>query len=193
MILGIAAIIKIAVFTPLFLIKETSIFGYKISDFFKSKKLELGSPSLPSPNFNDENDGDPSSTTDKKGGSLPFKICKYINKKMDLGFYFALLKSMEIDIFLTSWISLKTLTTPTIWSILSNCVVFFFLTNNIIYTILTLKIFYIHILPKKVNKIWQGKKMVVAKSQKNAIVDKEFEKENRSLILYFKEMMRPDT
>lgn len=157
LLLVIAAIIKLAVFIPLFLIKEASFFGYEITDIFWSKNSKiLKLPSLPSPSL-EATAEDESNNSSQSKGSFLFKASKYINKKMDRGFYFALLKSMEIDIFLTSWATMKSLGYLTIWSNLSNSVLMFFFTNNIIYTILTVRIFYIHIFPKKMNKIKQKK------------------------------------
>lgn len=163
------------------------------------KKIKItNKPSLPNLR-QDSPDELQSNQSLKNRGSLLLRTSRYLNNKMDLGFYFAILKSMEIDIFLTSWITITSLRLLTIWSILSNFVLLFFVINNIVYSILTLRIFYRHIWPKKMNKINRKYINIEAKNEdkkrENEDIenkkDESFEEASPSLALYFKKIMRP--
>lgn len=133
-------IVKIIVIIPVFLAGKTSIFGYKIWNF-KSSEIKT-----------EQINYDTGKLKEVKI-SIAMKIISKINKKMDLSCYFCIIKSMEIDLFLNSWASIKSLTQLDFWSISSNLILLFFIINNIVYSIFMIRIFLLYILPRKRNKV----------------------------------------
>lgn len=190
MILLIVGCIKIVVYVPVFWAGETTFFKYKISDIIKSKSSSA---------VNEEED--PKS----KKHSLVFMMISKLNGNLDLSFYFSLIKSMEIDIFLNSWATMKSIGFLDFWSTSSNAILIFFFMNNLIYSILVFRIFVIYLLPKKKNKIKdenKGTEDDEGSNNKNKIKTKDgSDNENvdllsfgeKSLKKYFKKSLRKES
>lgn len=188
-VLVIVGLFKIFVYLPVFFSGKTHFLNFTISDILRSR---TSSPS-PSPikNISQAKESD-----NKKNSLILRTICK-LNTSMNLSFYFSLLKSMEIDIFLNSWATMKSLGTPDFWSISSNFVLMFFFTNNLLYSILIIRVFVIHILPIKPKKIYNLKKMIVIKKK---IIEEEkinsedlFQFGDKSMIDFFNDQLKENS
>lgn len=93
-------------------------------------------------------------TNPKYGSKLRYTLIllshgfEFANNKSDLSSYFWLFKSIEIDIFLGSWASLKSIRVVTLWSILSNLALLFYSIHSLVYIFLGFYCYYIFYFPK---------------------------------------------
>lgn len=109
-----------------------------------------------------------------------FSPIRYLNSKFSTLFYFSLIKSMEIDVFFGSWVSLISLKYLDMWSVISNFILVFFIIHNIFYMICTIRILFEYSIPK-MNGILS----------KNVI--EKYETKNELLISIFKNQIKQDT
>lgn len=175
LILVLGGIIKIIVFIPVFWARETTLFGYMIIDIIKVERLG-------------------NSKNSKNEGCLLYRLVKIVNSKMSLNFYFLLLKSMEIDIFLNSWATLKSLRVINFWSIISNIILLFFVINNIVYSILVFIIFSKFNSMKKNNKIGdKGSQKIENKSEDIEKINGVYQSGIVSMMNFCKDSLREDT
>lgn len=126
-------VVKICVFLPLFLKKKVDIWNRPINN----------------------NEGQ-EANKDNKTSFVKTNIIKLliiVNTKMDLFFYFTLIKSLEIDMFLGSWNSPLSLRKLSLWSILSNIFLLFIIVHNLVYVSIILKILFLYKIPLKRGKI----------------------------------------
>lgn len=85
----------------------------------------------------------------KKYKKLIRRSISYINTKLDIVFYYWFFKSMEIDLFLGSWATLKSSSVVTIWSILSNSALPFFIAHSLLYSFMIIRLFFSFYLPRE--------------------------------------------
>lgn len=107
-------------------------------------------------------------------------IIRWINNKLDEVFYYWFYKSMEIELFLGSWTTIKSLRVISFWSIFSNLTLVFFFIHSLLCTLLTVKVFMTYYLPREEG--FFNKKTI-----------KEYKKSNKKLITLFESQLRPHT
>lgn len=89
----------------------------------------------------DESNGGSEGNEDEKTKENEEKIPKnifvrminYIDRKTNILLYFSVLNSMNMDLFIDSWSSLRSFSKITIWSLLSNFILLFIIVNNLVY------------------------------------------------------------
>ena len=78
-----------------------------------------------------------------------YKVLKVLNDKIDASFYWAIFISMEVDLFLGAWTSLKGYTNFTFPYILSMIILIFCVLHILIYTIIITRGFFVFYVPTK--------------------------------------------
>ena len=96
-----------------------------------------------------------------------FKVLYYVNGKMNYAFYWGIFNSMEIELFMGAWTTLKVLTKFTLLSIVSTLILIALILNYVGYFLVIGYGFFDYFLPRYQKKMTKYKEKIYQRKNQN--------------------------